>query len=522
MQIKRSIIKLLCACLCAGLLLAACKKDDMTEKVRMFRPVIKAPLASEGNWIEVSWQAIKDAQSYTVQISTDTFKTVGVSAQADSGLYVFENLAWDKMYWVRVRANATDTVFSSKWATLGSIKTMKFPTILKSPAISDLTQEAVRIRWASDGAAVTSLKVKLLSDSSFVKDIPLTSDDVANEFKVVDGLKDGTAYLIYLYSGTTIRGWETYKTKAKPTGTIIDLRTAEYKPSLLADTLPDLDAGSIVLLKRGQLYEIGGTINLAKSLTIMSAEDFTTTERATILFKANFNIVAGSVIDLLSFSDLNMYSDSYTGRYVFNINAACTIGKIQFEACSAKVFRGFTRLQSAVMTVSEFVINNCVLDSIADYGVVNVDNANCKINDIKITNSTISRAQKVVAGKQAANTLTMENLTFNEAARGGNFIVDFNGVAINTVSFKNNIIGVGLANGSNVTVNGIRISTGNIETTNNYATKDFVAGTNPIAGLTPYAKNASELFTDPANANFKIKDNTFPGRATAGDPRWRP
>lgn len=520
MQTKRFIVTLIFAGFCTGVFLAGCKKDKGDEQVRLFRPTAKGALVSEGNWIEANWQAIKDAASYTVAISTDSFKTTLRTAPADTNYFVFDNLKWDKLYQIQVRANHADTVFNSKWASLGAIKTMKFPTILKSPSISDLTDNAVRIKWTTDGAPVTSIKVTLLSDSSLVKEVTLTPDDVANEFRIVEGLQGNTAYLIYLYSGTTIRGWDTYTTKAKLTGTVVDLRLVEYKTSLLADTLPDLDAGSIVLLKRGLTYEISGTLNLGKSLTIMSGDDLNTTEKASILFKGNFNITAGSVIDLLSFADLNMSSDNYGGRYVFNVNTACTIGKIQFEACNARIFRGFFRMQSATANISELSINNCIIDSIADYGVVNTD-ANTKINDIRITNSTVARAQKVIVGKPTANNIVMENMTFNEAPRAGNYTVDYAG-AVTLVSFKNNIIGIGLANGTNVTVNGIKVGGGTVETGNNYATRDYAATNNPIPGLIAYTKDAKDLFTDPANANYKIKDNTFPGRNTAGDPRWRP
>ncbi|MBK8090216.1 MAG: hypothetical protein IPK31_21230 [Chitinophagaceae bacterium] len=44
----------------AILVIAACKKvEDPGEAPRLFRPVLKEALASEGNWIKASWQAVK-------------------------------------------------------------------------------------------------------------------------------------------------------------------------------------------------------------------------------------------------------------------------------------------------------------------------------------------------------------------------------------------------------------------------------------------------------------------------------
>jgi hypothetical protein len=52
-------------------------------------------------------------------------------------------------------------------------------------------------------------------------------------------------------------------------------------------------------------------------------------------------------------------------------------------------------------------------------------------------------------------------------------------------------------------------------------TSDCLFSANPITGANSYSGKAADLFTDPANGNFKIKDNSFAGKSTAGDPRWR-
>ncbi|HTH31591.1 MAG TPA: hypothetical protein VL946_09575, partial [Lacibacter sp.] len=67
------------------LVLIACKKiDDPGEAPRLFRPVLKEALESNGNWIKTSWQAVAGSASYTAEISTDTFKTVAASVKIDT------------------------------------------------------------------------------------------------------------------------------------------------------------------------------------------------------------------------------------------------------------------------------------------------------------------------------------------------------------------------------------------------------------------------------------------------------
>src|SRR6185437_7829936 len=68
--------------------------------------------------------------------------------------------------------------------------------------------------------------------------------------------------------------------------------------------------------------------------------------------------------------------------------------------------------------------------------------------------------------------------------------------------------------------NGIK-SSGNAALSNCYITSDCVFIANPLTGATAYAGTAADLFTAPANGDFTIKDNSFAGKSTAGDPRWR-
>ena len=152
--------KLLFISLAVATFFIACKKnEDLGEAPRLFRPVVKEALASEGNWIKVSWQPVKGATSYTAEISVDSFKTVASRKQTDTNVHVFENLYWEKLYQVRVKANAADTTHNSKFADLGAIKTARFPTILNVPASNEVLDNAVKVSWTNSGAPVTEVKI---------------------------------------------------------------------------------------------------------------------------------------------------------------------------------------------------------------------------------------------------------------------------------------------------------------------------------------------------------------------------
>src|SRR5688500_6229222 len=140
MNTNNSVMKkIIAGILIMSVIIAACSKEDKLEEAsRLFRPVMKDELESNGNWIKASWQTVKDAASYTAELSLDTFKTITATMIVDTNTVVFENLGWDKLYQVQVRANAEDTSKNSKVSSLGAIKTARFPTILNVPTISEV------------------------------------------------------------------------------------------------------------------------------------------------------------------------------------------------------------------------------------------------------------------------------------------------------------------------------------------------------------------------------------------------
>lgn len=511
------------------LILNACKKEDILDPVRLFRPVIAGSLVADSNAILVGWQAIKSAASYTVQLSRDTFRTIDVSVKViDTSRLLIKNLRWDQLYQVQVRAEAPDTVFNSRFSNLGSIKTPKFPTILNSPTVSDVSDEAIRMSWVNSGDAVTSIRILLASDSSLVKEVPLTTADAASQFKIITGLRGSTTYIGMLFSGTRLRGSDNYTTKQAITGKIVDLRGITGRPSVLADTLPLIESGTTVILKRGQVYDINAAINLSKAVKILGGSDLTITEQPVINMPANFNMAAGSNVEYLDFEDVYLKGTDATAKYVFNINNASTIGRISFQNVKADAFRGIVRFQNGV-NCTNFIVNNSIMFDLGGYGVITVDAVTSKADNITITNSTIYKAEKIITSRQNSVTITVERCTINEAPLTNNYLIDYGTAGTNNVtngvSIRNNIFGVGRANAAGAKdVKGIRFGSASVTVGNNYSTSDYTLTAltpSPIPDVISYNRTSVQLWVDPLNGNFKIADLSFPGTATAGDPRWR-
>jgi hypothetical protein len=508
--------------------LTACEaEEDLPAAARIFRPVVKGEMLAPANYINVAWQPVKEAVSYKVQISQDTFRTILSTMVVDTNATTFENLQWDKLYQIQVRSNAADSTKNSRMSILGSVKTPKFPTILKVPTLNDVTDEAIKVSWTTSGAPVTSIKVLKAADKTLVREVTLAAQDVTNQYRIINRLTGATGYLIELYSGTALRGYETYTTKVPLAGNLIDLRDITGKPSALADTILDAPAGSTIILKRGETYDISAAINLNKAVTILSGADLMEPKLAVIFFTSNFNFAAGSVIDYIDFKEVVLRSDSYGSRYIFNTTSAATVGRISFESCHAEIFRGMVRLQSGATTVDNFVVNNSVLDSLSGYGVLTVDNVACKVNNISIRNSTLYKVEKVITSRQNSASVLIENCTVNEGPWGGNYLVDYSTSGTNNVTggikIRNNIFGIGKSNAGNRAVRGYRAgSDTSADVNNTFTTSDHVVVSNPFPGVIPYAKTSFDLFENPKNGNFRIKDSGFAGKNNAGDPRWRP
>lgn len=523
---NRNMRKIIFALSIAVIAFIACQKTEQLQGPdRLFRPVLKEDLVSDGNWIAVSWEPIKDAVSYTIEISKDSFRTILSSAVVDTTYHLFENLKWEQLYQVQVRSNAKDSSKNSKFSNLGAIKTARFPSILNVPLPSEISDNAVKVSWANSGAAVTGVKILKASDSSVVKDVTLTATDISNMYRVVSGLKGTTDYIVFLYSGTTVRGWANFITTAALTGNLVDLRDITGRPSILQDTLPVVPSGSIIQLKRGENYTISSTANLDKSITILSGTDLLTPDQAVITLSSNFNITSGSNIDSIVFKDVHLVGTDYASKYVFNINTACNIGKLGFDACRIEIMRGVVRTQSQPAIIGTYMINNCIIDSIAGYGIITVDVASSKVDNIIIQNSTIYKAEKfITSSKPTAGSVSVlvSNCTFNEMITGSNAYIDYGSMNVtNGVTVSNCIFGVG--KGGSTTLRDIKIGSGSsVNASNNYRTSDYISsGTNDFPNITTYPKPSTQLWKDPVNGDFTIIDSGFPGKSNSGDTEWR-
>jgi hypothetical protein len=308
---------------------------------------------------------------------------------------------------------------------------------------------------------------------------------------------------------------------------VVDL-TAIDNPDILADTLPDLNSGAIVLLKPGMEYNAGG-YSFDSSLTLQSSEPSN-------LILPKINCAAdvafgdGAVIDSLIFRNIEFFG-TYDARYVINSNVTATVGKLMFDGCYMHDLRGILRMKdTGPGTLDNYVVNNCVITMIRDYGLLTVDVNTWICNNIAIQNSTFSKMRTFITSKNNTTSLLFDGCVLSEVPAAGQRFLRWRETGQDNITdgimVKNTLWGTGWdeTNTGSTAYDGYD---GLGETTwtfdNVYATSDleFAADKDTIKGFNyTYESLSTDLWMDLAKGNFLFADTTFNGIGNAGDQRW--
>jgi hypothetical protein len=543
------LIKGLFVVLAGIFLLTGCEEPDVLKQTRLFSPVLNKELTSELNTIIVNMGKMKQVQSYTLEVSRDTFRTVDYTISVDTNYVVLNEetlngdpLFWNTLYQIRAKAHATDPQFDSKVSDLGNVRTQKFPSVLVAPAKHDVIDVAAKVKWQVSGAPVTAVKVFAGTDLKLTK--PLRSVAVPEKNQtlgevIIDGLDPLSTYQLAIYSGNVLRGWEVYKTRKAAVDlkgpNVIDLSQSN-DPGALATAVSMATEGSVIVLKKGIEY-LTPTVPLNKSITITSAYGFG--EKLAAMVNCNWNLADGVNLSTVKFSGIEIIGGGIGSSYIFNPNpsAPTTLKDLIIEDCIVSELRGILRIRSK-MFVTNYTIQNSIIHRIGGYGILTTDtdgDGNAAVDNILLENSTFSKINMFLTSRQNSKTIKINNCTMSEVGTNGGMLFNWRGTAgvrsnvTGGISITNTVWGHAWdeANSKNFAVRGIAggLEATNFSVINTYSTADFsfVAGSEiPGFPSTVYNKKAEELWVSPyTGLNFKFKDASFPGRRATGDPRWR-
>lgn len=527
------------------LVVTGCKDDELLPGAnRLFRPIV-SQIGVSGTWAQLKWDHYKGTVYYELELSVDTFKTIVRSNKTDSAQITLYDLQYDTNYQMRIRS-VGDSIISTGDSirsayNIINFSTTDYPTQLKTPTSADLIDKSIRVKWTISTLVYSRIDV-LVSKDSVYKSVLLTDSDREAGEKVISGLQPAKSYIVKIYSGNDYKGKKTFKTVSSQVfeGDVVDLRDysdeeAQNKiTQLFVDSLATLyPNGFNMVLSGGTTYTIP-TVNVPVSMNIITGLSFK--GKALMSVNGSFGITAGVTVPKLRFEKIfftegniagKMKTDgNYGGTYLFNLNQAeGNVTELVIENSDIKYKRGVVRMQTSAK-IGKLLINNCLIDSIGGYGVVNNGNDASYIGDIIVSNSTILNADKVFVGGKALgiNSLKLEKVTTCFAPVGTTtYLFDYNGNAIpGGISAKDCIFGVG----KTATVHGIRSAATSILFENCYKTSDLMWTLNattllpsyPINDLIDLGKTSTEIFANPNAGNFKV---TLPILVNkVGDPRW--
>jgi len=527
-----------------GLFALSCK-DDINDQLNLSRQFKPAAISTQNGPTSalISWNAslftLPGEVQYKIELAKDSlFSTVEFTATTTATERTVLDTEIETLvdYFARVKAIGANGSGDSNWQLSGRFQ-ITGEIWLLTVREYDVSADQALIRW-SDGPI---LKITFKPAGGTAFDVAVSDPESTAGQKLVGSLASGTTFTATIYTtGNVPKGSQTFTTKLSYGGSnIVDLTAIDLltHPNIIADTLPDIPSGSVILLKRGMQYDIpaASATLLDKSFTLTSAPDFIQ-QYATVRMLNNFNLPTGvnPTIDSLVFKDLNIYSENaaaYSGKYIFNINQIGEIGTVRFENVRAHRFRGLFRMQTGTTGthVVNFFMNNSVVDSLRDFSLVNANNSNSVAN-IRVTNSTIFYARKVIDHRSAGSlSMVFTNCTFNNLVAGGPagggsfYFIDLNTFDVaNGITITNCIYGKSWDEGMGGTdVRGYRAGAlTNITVNNSYQLSDYISTANTLP-LLAYNKASTAVFADPNNGNFTIIDASFPGATNCGDPRWR-
>lgn len=520
---------LLLGCLALGI--TSCNKDDFEtdfDLARQFTPTDVTILVQETQ-VQLKWSpslfTTPGEVSYSVMLSTDSlFQSPGIiTKETDTAGITFDEneIVAKQRYFAMIKANGADGTADSKWGRTPAF-TMPGPQIFLAVATADLTPNSVTLRWRLPNP-VTHIMLG-------TRRLDISTDEQVAGAKTIAGLTPSTSYTAEIFNSASSRGTVIFQTLSDlPFGPNVVYVTATDD---LAAKIQAAVSGNIFVLLQGTKYDSG------TSITFPAGISFTVWGQPGVnLPIVSFNGItlpatAGTIrFENIDFTGYPNNDPTQTKRgYIFNQGTITTTSEIIFENCTIRNFANSPmRIQgSSPITIDKFNVNNCIVYDIGNngptgsYAFIHSSVSTGKINNITISNSTFRTiAYSLILHNSASSaSVVIENNTLNNVVGDNRYLIDYNAQLVPQFTFRNNIIGKTFSPAN--TANGIRYNGANLIVDNSYKTSESVMVTRPIPGIGAYSKPYTDLFTDPDNGNFRIKDATFSGVSTAGDPRWRP
>ena len=439
----KKIFKYIFCVLGSALLFAACEQSpevlDEIDYSRVLTPTKfdAEVVPSTGTDVILTWQKIKNAESYELEVYEQTDDTKEVSTantgtlvdmftvQPDEIPYTVYGLEVDKSFYARVRGVNPD-LQASNWAYLETTFSTSAVRSSLNPVVKARTKNSITIGWddAADKADLTSVLVEpvVLKDGDAAETkVALSAEDIAAVNKTVDGLEAGREYRFTLLFGKAgKRGSVTANTRPNTDGTETVISSAA---ALLAAI--DNQAGTIKLMLdySDDAYDITSIYpdQTKKFATVVGDVyiygDATEAGKKPTIKGLVFDLTAGAKV--LHLEDVVLDGDN-TGATVENISAEMT--SVEMVNCEVTNYqKGIYSVGSSASSasVASYLVDGCYVHDINAEGLNGGDFIDVRAannGDFTIRNTTFYACARTflrMSDNAIVNNVLVENCTFN-------------------------------------------------------------------------------------------------------------
>lgn len=337
----------------------------------------------------------------------------------------------------------------------------------------------------------------------------------------ITGLEAGTKYDIRLMLDDQQRGFVTGATLGDKTSVAITVNETDNINTILTEQL-GLGNKNIVLLfpllANGAIYEIG-QIDIPNGIEYLYFVGASTTPELPKLFLHAVRL--NGVMQHIAFNSISIDADKNSSNYFFNIdNAAKHFKSVFFKSCEINnISRSLVRL-SAAIDVDYVMVDDCIIYNVAvgGYGFYNTGNGDMSLKLFSITNSTMMEIGDQlgdIRGKHEQ--VIINNITFCNYTTGLPKLIRWRN-APGSLQMTNNIF---TGTNKDTALEAAYDTKYSMDFSTCYKTNDWTWKTHAFTNITEVDMSGEDLFVDPKNGDFHIKDGVrFAGANKAGDPRW--
>lgn len=337
------------------------------------------------------------------------------------------------------------------------------------------------------------------------------------------GLTPGTSYDIQIMFDDQLRGSRRLQTTGKAGENVQHIAVNETTDiNDLLTTQAGLGHKDIVLLfpllESGATYEIG-QINVPKGIDNLYLTGASTTPELPKLFLHAVRL--NGPMQMISFQNISMDGRKNGSNFLFNIdNTENCFKNVHFMGCEiSEIGRSLVYLRVGV-DIDNIIINDCVISNVSgSYGVYNSGNQDVHVKLLSITNSTLTGIGDQLADVNGTHDMvvmdyiTFCNYTTTNLGKLFRWRKEPGGMKMTNSIFT--------GTNADKTLDATADTKYLMDFTSCYKTNEWTWKTHAFTNITEVNMSGEELFVDPQNGDFHIKDGVrFAGANKAGDPRW--